>query len=399
MADLRIGTATSAPAAGTLKLGSTDISKIYSGSTLVWPISSSADPFNPINGTATFIHADNGVITLYDTSWNTVSPSNPFATTPNSNYTVAASSQGYTKIILSGLVGREAVLYSINNGQNFSAPSSGSFDAVWGGIFGSISGDTILAIQSVLNQPVNALLISTDAGENFNASSYYTLPSHPNTPSYSSSGNFTNEFKSSAISSGGKYIAFCARGTDSSGSYRDYSFWSNDYGITFNNFNYNGIYIDEVLPIISGNGRIICAMNTNNMANSLYSDDYGATWTTKDYSNIGAQNPFTARACMSENGQYYMFSQTNSNTSPSGTCIVVYGNNYAVSFDTTTPKYLTNSFCPQTVFMVSNGQFQGYIDEGSTSPTYELSTDFGSTWSSTPSAGSIGQGPTFLIDV
>ena len=140
-------------------------------------------------------------------------------------------------------------------------------------------------------------------------------------------------------------------------------------------------------------------MNTNNMANSLYSDDYGATWTTKDYSNIGAQNPFTARACMSENGQYYMFSQTNSNTSPSGTCIVVYGNNYAVSFDTKTPKYLTNSFCPQTVFMVSNGQFQGYIDEGSTSPTYELSTDFGSTWSSTPSAGSIGQGPTFLIDV
>ena len=38
MADLRIGTATSAPAAGTLKLGSTNISKIYSGSTLVWPI-------------------------------------------------------------------------------------------------------------------------------------------------------------------------------------------------------------------------------------------------------------------------------------------------------------------------------------------------------------------------
>ena len=38
MGDLRIGTATSAPAIGELKLGSINISKIYSGSTLVWPI-------------------------------------------------------------------------------------------------------------------------------------------------------------------------------------------------------------------------------------------------------------------------------------------------------------------------------------------------------------------------
>ena len=48
MADLRIGTATSAPAAGTLKLGSTDISKIYSGSTLVWPIED--DPSSDVCG-------------------------------------------------------------------------------------------------------------------------------------------------------------------------------------------------------------------------------------------------------------------------------------------------------------------------------------------------------------
>ena len=150
MADLRIGTATSAPAIGELKLGSTNISKIYSGSTLVWPISS-ADPFNPINGTPTFIHANLGVITLYDTSWNTISPSNPFATTPNSNYTVAASSQGYTKIILSGRNTSEAVLYSTDNGQNFSTPATGSFDARYAGIFGSISGDTILAIPTVSN--------------------------------------------------------------------------------------------------------------------------------------------------------------------------------------------------------------------------------------------------------
>ena len=140
-------------------------------------------------------------------------------------------------------------------------------------------------------------------------------------------------------------------------------------------------------------------MNTDDMANSLYSDDYGATWTTKDYSNIGAPSPSSARSRMSENGQYYMFAQSTPSTTPTGTCIVVYGNNYAVSFDTTTPKYLTNNLCPQNVFMVSNGQFQGYIDEGSSSPTYEISTNFGSTWSSTPSPGVIGSGPTFLIDV
>ena len=43
MGDLRIGTATSAPAVGKLKLGTTDISKIYSGSTLVWPINPPTD--------------------------------------------------------------------------------------------------------------------------------------------------------------------------------------------------------------------------------------------------------------------------------------------------------------------------------------------------------------------
>lgn len=48
MADLRIGTATSAPAVGTLKLGSTNISKIYSGSTLVWPIED--DPSSDVCG-------------------------------------------------------------------------------------------------------------------------------------------------------------------------------------------------------------------------------------------------------------------------------------------------------------------------------------------------------------
>ena len=75
MADFKIYSPTSethiTPAVGKIKLGSSNVSKIYQGSTLVWPISDSpVDPYTPVNGTARFIATNNsGVITLYDTSF------------------------------------------------------------------------------------------------------------------------------------------------------------------------------------------------------------------------------------------------------------------------------------------------------------------------------------------
>jgi uncharacterized protein (TIGR02145 family) len=44
MSELRIGTATSEPAAGTLKVGSSDVQEIYLGSTKVWPTAAPLPP-------------------------------------------------------------------------------------------------------------------------------------------------------------------------------------------------------------------------------------------------------------------------------------------------------------------------------------------------------------------
>jgi hypothetical protein len=368
---------------------------------------SNADPFVPINGTPTFIHSNKSVITIYDLNFNTLTPANPFYTFgTNQNYQIAASSQGYEKIIVCGadnLSSPELFLVSTDYGQTFDVPNSGSFEAKTNGVFGSISGDTILAIPSTpFTSAVNDLLVSNDAGLNFSGPSSSTFPNHPTTPILSSNGKFLGQFKGFSISSGGKYIAFSARGADLNGNYQDYTFWSNDYGVTFNNFNYNGIYIEKAVPMISGDGRIISVLNITNsssLSSSLYSDDYGATWTTKDYSYIGITNNSFRRSLMSENGKYYLSSQTNSSTSPAGACVVFYGDNFAQEITSLTSNYIISSQCVRNVMMTSNGQYQSFIDSGNSSPTYQFSSNFGSTWSSLIQLPNIGLGPTYLIDV
>ena len=76
MADLRIGTATSAPAIGELKLGSTNISKIYSGTIQVWPASDTANvcgiEFTTINSVITAVTSGSSIQIVYSaTDWNT----------------------------------------------------------------------------------------------------------------------------------------------------------------------------------------------------------------------------------------------------------------------------------------------------------------------------------------
>ena len=77
MADLRIGTATSAPAIGELKLGSINISKIYSGSALVWPIDVAdvcglGTDWTTINSTITAVTSGLPIQIVYNaTSWAT----------------------------------------------------------------------------------------------------------------------------------------------------------------------------------------------------------------------------------------------------------------------------------------------------------------------------------------
>ena len=100
MADLRIGTATSAPAAGTLKLGSTDISKIYSGSTLVWPIEDdpSADvcgiEFTTVNTSITAVTSGSTIVIATSASDWALKINQGIAAAAYYNYDIANASRG-----------------------------------------------------------------------------------------------------------------------------------------------------------------------------------------------------------------------------------------------------------------------------------------------------------------
>ena len=100
MADLRIGTATSAPAAGTLKLGSTNISKIYSGSTLVWPIED--DPssdvcgieFTTVNTSTTAVTSGSPIVIATSASDWALKINQGVAAAAYYNYDIANASRG-----------------------------------------------------------------------------------------------------------------------------------------------------------------------------------------------------------------------------------------------------------------------------------------------------------------
>ena len=74
MGDFRIGTATSEPAAGTLKVGSSDVQEIYLGSTKIWPTAAPPPPGEVqignliwTNANSTIVNSSGGVIPILTT--------------------------------------------------------------------------------------------------------------------------------------------------------------------------------------------------------------------------------------------------------------------------------------------------------------------------------------------
>ena len=127
MGDLRIGTATSAPAAGTLKIGSTDISKIYSGSTLVWP--TSPDPYVPPVGSSPRFIARTSVapyFSLVDQNLGTVTPPVTLGSLPSNQYavTLGSSNMQYLYAFALGISGGGTVYRSADSGASWN-PVSG----------------------------------------------------------------------------------------------------------------------------------------------------------------------------------------------------------------------------------------------------------------------------------
>jgi uncharacterized protein (TIGR02145 family) len=96
MSELRIGTATSEPATGTLKVGSTDVQEIYLGSTKIWPVEAPPPEEiqlgNLIWKTANYNELDGGNISFANNvgeAWNYYN-----SQTPAANYFGFAPSGG-----------------------------------------------------------------------------------------------------------------------------------------------------------------------------------------------------------------------------------------------------------------------------------------------------------------
>lgn len=389
MADFKIYSPTSethiTPAVGKIKLGSSNVSKIYQGSTLVWPISDSpVDPYTPVNGTARFIATNNsGVITLYDTSFNAVTPPNPFATLPNSNYHLGGVSDNLTYMVAVGESStNEDIKISNDGGQTFTNPSSGTFKANWNYTIASKSGQVILSLIKNTTTPPTSdhnFMLSTDYGVNFNKVTFSDFVG-------------VSDLRNIKLSYGGKFIAIGVNGYNGS-SYNRYYYLSKDYGATWNSIGTNGT---DYNILISGNGQYIIFIPIYNPGNSLYSSDYGETFSTKNYSSLTNLVYYhrSIGSAMSETGEYYILS------SPLGISYVSHGDNFAASLPQSTRSTSPGGSGAKNVRTSNSGETIFWSDEGSSSPDYSFSDDFGATWSTqTPAPNTVGQGPVYLIDV
>lgn len=368
MADLRIGTATSAPAAGTLKLGSTDISKIYSGSTLVWPISSSApDPYTPVVGSsfrALGTLSSSPFIGLFDSSLALVSPQPSFGALPNSNYTVGAASDNYTYILASGI-----------NQNSLSPRISTDSGATWNSLPSPVSGtyraeDTTMSKsgQIMVLEPGgtnNYIFLSNDYGSTF---TQVTLPVPV--------GSSIVTKKMVSVSSGGKYIIVSTRLLNPLNSG---VFVSEDYGATFTN-------ITSSLPspvstsgydqvVVSGEGQYQYLLSSINNE-SKYSSNYGVSWTNKNYGSFD----FRESSAASESGQYVLF--------PRNTTTALYTDDFGAT--TSTSNISANQ---RRSSISTSGQFAMFI--GNLSGSQYISTNYLSSFSAV--VGSMPDG--IIVDV
>lgn len=367
---------------GTIPGSNINVEQILQGEIIANP---NDDPYTPVFGDAKFIHVDNSnTLNLYDTSFNVVSPPNPFATLGSNSELLNASDNYQYLAVRNGTSGLQV---SSDYGQTFSSPSTGTIiPNSFNGCNGSKSGQVLIALDT--SSGFNYLQISRDYGQTF--SNITNFPAIPNSPANSIDSSQVIIARASSFSAGGKYIALCFRAVSVSGAGLDYNFWSNDYGVTWNNFEVNGVvqFLQRfTIPNISGTGAIIAVIDRMNYAGSVYSSDYGQTFNTIDYSSIGSSLINTGqRAAMSYTGEYYNVAGVNE---------IWYGDDFQQTFSSN----LSTTQSPTNVRMDNSGETQMYIDEGSSAPKYQISTDFAQTWSSVIQLPTTyGLGRTFLID-
>lgn len=385
MADLKLNGITP-NGVGKIKLGSSNVQKIYNSSTLVWPIAGDpADPYTPIYGTPRLITANDAVITLYDTSFNQLVPPNPFSSLPSTAYELAGVSDDLTYMVACGSQFLfQNIKISQNGGSSFGDPFSGTFPTRWDFTMASKSGKVIV---SAIPPPFAGTpttnenwMLSVNGGANFTK---ITFPGILGVATV----------HGVAMSSGGKYIALSFLGYSIALGYRNYLFYSRDYGTTWlKETTFGALENRRWKMLISGTGQYMAFIDVFNSSNSFYSLDYGASFSSKSY-NFGSSlytNSRTIGAVMNQSGQYYIVAKPIGNQ-------IDYGDNYAA---TMTSNALNVDGSAQNVRISNNGETQLWFDSGAGSPDYGISLNFGTTWTGILNAPSeVDGGPLFLVDV
>lgn len=239
MSEIRIGTANSEPAAGTLKVGSGDVQEIYLGNQLIWPATSPSldDPYNQVQGTnfrylAVGTFSPYRSIRLYDESWNTITPTDgsgnniTFASIPLPSLSYDPVITGSDKHEFIAIAARNTGYpvpprWSSDFGQSFTQlafpavepnSSSGNISS----LKLSKSGQVLIYKSTSNPSSIEQLVISNNFASTYFVASFGSVT--------------TDTIQSYNLSGGGKYIIVSAYLASSTSRYL---FLSDDYGQTF----------------------------------------------------------------------------------------------------------------------------------------------------------------------
>ena len=283
MGELRIGTANSEPAAGTLKVGSNDVQEIYLGANKIWPssVDPNVDPYVPVTSSAfkvlgrDYVTASNQSFALYDEAWNVITPTDgngntiSFGSLNSLNYSSRinfSSSDNHQYIALLGINAQSQDYPSISTdyGQTFTKKTT------WpkgnGDIKISKSGRVIL-YNSSFNFGTGSYYISNDYGATVFQP---TLPGL--TPPYD--GGYISLC---AMSGGGKYILLYKATINQA------IFLSNDYGQTFSDITNLVVGIGGIngfkgnMGVSLDGSKMQFITYSNNFWYEVFSTDFGQT--------------------------------------------------------------------------------------------------------------------------
>jgi len=291
MGDLKIQGIT--PAVGKIKVGDTNVQKIYNGEELVWP---SDTPYVPVEGgELTFISNKTTApyYGLFDSNFNEISSNFNFnfSSLPSSSFRIAAVSDNLNYMI-AALTNSWISPGYISKDRGVSWTQMSNFNARIGYVYMSKSGRVIIFKSS--STGVN-YVISNDYGDSF---------TNLNLSSLIPSGGTGVGVSSISISSDGEVILLnlLINGIYSP-KYTTHVIKSTDYGETFvdisSDINPTVGQYQWFASLVSGNGKYQIHFSRNGA--SSWSDDYGETFINKNYPQTTLTN-----GSINADGRYFM---------------------------------------------------------------------------------------------